>query len=255
MPDWGAVALRSEIAYSQARGGAATRRDGFIHVHNRHVPWGGDYNRAVDCVVGDRDSFARIEADVKKIHADKGLDSPDRFDLRPPALDQKDWQAFLAGLGYSMQTALFFAAPAREFPGATDCTLRRPTDNEFLERHQEQLRKTDYFDEQWFCEIMPLEKMFIKTFAPYWLMRGQELMASLHCAHLGECSRLFEIEVDEGFRGQGYGTLLLNLIRAETAKAGSQQVLLQASERLRPFYEKAGFAEVSRNTVIRRKQP
>ena len=253
--DWAALALRSEIAYSQARGGAPGRHDGFIHIHNKHVPWGGDFNRAVDCAITDQASFERIEAEVKRIHADQGLEPPDRFDLRPPALEVRDWQAFLAGKGYVMHTALFFAAPAKAYSGDEGYSLRRPTDNEYFERHEEQLQKTDYFDEQWFREIIPLEKMFIRTFAPFWLVRGPQLLASLHCAHLGDCSRLFDVEVAEQHRGQGRGKLLLDLIRAEAQKSGSRQVLLQTTEGLRPFYEKAGFAEISRNSVIRRKLP
>jgi GNAT superfamily N-acetyltransferase len=251
MPDWDEIALRSEIAYSRARGGAAARHDGFIHIHNKRVPWGGDYNRAVGCVVTDHASFARIEAELKKIHAGLGLEPPDRFDCRPPALPAQDWTEFLKELGYTRHDVLFFAAPARDNNESTDVRLYRPSENEYLERHERELRKADYFDEQWFREIAPLEKLFMRTFRPYWLMRDGTVAAAAHCAHLGGCSRLFAVEVDEARRGQGLGKQLLGLIRAEAQRAGSPQVLLQTTERLRPFYQKAGFAEVSRNTVIR----
>lgn len=251
MPNWDEIALRSEIAYSRARGGAAARHDGFTHIHNRHVPWGGDFNRAVDCAVTGHAAFARIEAEVKKIHSDNKLEPPDRFDCRPPVLDAQGWTTFLQGRGYRCHDVLFFAAPSLGTNDHAAPQLYRPSTNEYLEWHEGQLRKADYFDEQWYREIMPLEKLFVKTFAPYWLMKDGEVEASLCCAHLGECSRLFAVAVEQARQGQGLGTALLAAIRNEAERAGSPQVLLQSAEKLRPFYQKAGFTEVSRNTVIR----
>ncbi|MDI6738962.1 MAG: GNAT family N-acetyltransferase [Candidatus Edwardsbacteria bacterium] len=251
MENWDEIALQSEIAYSRARGGAAFRHESFTHIYNRHVPWGGDYNRSVDCVVTGHDSFAKIENEVRKIHAEKGLEKPDRFDLKRPVLKAQDWSAFLKDRGYRCHDVIFFAAPARHDNETGEYHLYSPTGNEYLEWHEGRLRRTDYFDEQWFREIMPLEKFFIKTFQPHWLMKDNGIAAWVHCAHLGECARLFEVEVDEKQRGRGVGKLLLNAIRGEAERAGSSHILLAATEKLRPFYEKAGFTECSRNTVIR----
>ena len=251
--NWDNLALQSEIAYSQARGGAATRREGFIHIHNRHVPWGGDFNRAVGCQASSFAAFREIETAVQKIHAENLLAAPDRFDCFPPSLDKAEWAPFLSPLGYSCHDLIFFAAAARPAPHSGDVRLHRPTENDYLEWHEARLRKADHFDEQWFREIMPLEKHFAKEFLPYWLVRGDELLGSVHCAHLGECSRLFDVEIEEKHRGRGYGKILLDLIRDAARRAGSSHALLQSAEPLRPFYEKAGFFECSRNTVIRLK--
>ncbi len=58
--DWRARAVASEVAYSVARGGAATEHERYVHVHNETVPWGGDYNRAVGVTAGSSEELEEI---------------------------------------------------------------------------------------------------------------------------------------------------------------------------------------------------
>jgi GNAT superfamily N-acetyltransferase len=91
---------------------------------------------------------------------------------------------------------------------------------------------------------------FARVFRPYWLTREGDLVGWVYCAVLGEYARLFEVEVTEEFRGQGLGKELLGAVRIEGHRLGARFILLQAGEKLRPFYERVGFAECARNSII-----
>jgi GNAT superfamily N-acetyltransferase len=247
--------LRAHIVHATSLGGTATHHQGFIHILNRHAPWAGYYNYCVDCVISDAASFTGIEAEAVDIHAANGLEKPDYFVARPPALKEKDWQVFLAGKGYEMHEVLFFAAAAQAYTPDDGYQLYRPTENEYLEWYDTRSKLVPAYDAQSFQEDIPLQRRFIKTFRPLWLTRDATMLGFVFCADVDDCVYLFALEINEAFQGQGHGTVFLDLLRGEAGRAGSPQVLLDTTERLRPFYEKAGFAEVSCNTVIRRKRP
>ena len=73
----------------------------------------------------------------------------------------------------------------------------------------------------------------------------------MYSANLGKYSRLFEVEIEQHFQGQGMGRLLLQAIISEGYSQGAEHILLQANDRLRLFYEKSGFRECSQNSIIR----
>ncbi len=247
---WENWAVRSEIAYSWALESLPTYYPDYIHLYNTSVPWGGDFNRAVGVKLADFRSFERVVEQVEKIHRERGLERPDRYDVLPPALEAPAWQAYLAGKGYRLETAIFFCAPALTGKLPAGFSLIRPAEREYLAWFRRLVKRRGYYEEAWFQSVKPLQLNFVKTFKPYWLMKDKALAGWVYCAQLGEVARLFEVEVAGEFRGQGVGKALLQAVRQEAGAGGAKHVLLQASEDLRGFYEKAGLRECARSSII-----
>ncbi len=250
---WESKALQSEIVYSWALESVPTFYPDFIHLYNSSVPWGGDFNRAVGVRLADFQSFERRVEQVESLHRDRGLERPDRYDILPPALDAEAWESYLAGKGYRLETAIFFCAPILDGQPATGFSLVRPTEREYLDWFRRLTKARGYYEEAWFQSLRPLQLNFVKTFKPYWLLKDKALAGWVYCAGLGDYARLFEVEVAPEFRGQGAGLALLEAIRQEAGRGGAEEVLLQADETLRGFYEKAGFRECARSSIIRLK--
>jgi hypothetical protein len=130
--DWAANALLSEIEFSKALKSQPTTYPCFIHLYNPHVPWGGDYNRAVGVKLTDFESFDGVDAQVAEIHRQKGLEPPDRFDIAPPVLDEIKWQEYLTPRGYTLRTAIFFQAPAQPVELPAGFSLYHPSTDEYM---------------------------------------------------------------------------------------------------------------------------
>jgi len=248
--DWGRRALESEVEFSRALGSQPVEYPGFIHMYNRLVPWGGDFNRAVGVRLSDLGSFEEVVRQVEGIHRKKGLERPNRFDICPPGLDEESWRDYLRRRGYSLETAIFFCAPALRESLPSDFVLTVPSEEQYLEWFRGLVQARGYYNEDWFEKLRPLQLSFAKVFRPYWLLRKGDLVRWVYCAHLGDYTRLFEVEVSQEFRGQGLGGVLLRAIRVESGRLGAGFVLLQSGEELRGFYEKAGFGECARSSII-----
>lgn len=249
--DWAERALQSEVAFSEALGGQATEYNNFIHIHNESVSWGGDFNRAVGLRISDSKSFYQVVQRVEAIHTEMGLDRPDRYDILPPALDKDVLAKLLARRGYTLRTVIFFCAPILVEELSSDYSMYTPDDDEYLDWYHSQESMKEYYEEAWFQKIKPLRLKFIQQFKPYWLMKDRLRVAWVYCAHLGTFNRLFDVGVEKTYQGYGLGKLLLEAIRIEAGRQGSEYVLLQSSEWTRAFYEKSGFTECSKNSVIR----
>ena len=252
--DWAAKALLSEIEFSKALKSQPTTYPYFIHLYNPHVPWGGDYNRAVGVNLTGLELFDEINAQVAEIHQQKRLDPLDRFDIAPPPLDENMWQGHLNAEGYTLRTAIFFQAPTQPIELPAGFTLYQPSSDEYLAWYNKLADEQGYAASDWFQPSLPLRKNFIKVYQPYWLMRYGEQVGWVYTAHLGDFSRLFEVEIKPQFQHQGMGRLLMQAVIAEGHRQGTRHILLQTSERLRPFYESCGFRECTRNSIIRLKQ-
>jgi ribosomal protein S18 acetylase RimI-like enzyme len=248
--DWERKALESEIEYSRARMSSPIEYPNFIHLYNEFAPWNGDFNRAVGVKISDFESFAEIVSQVEAIHKEKHLEKPNRFDIYPPVLDAALWQGYLAKKGYFLETAIFFCAFPLSEALPSEFELKIPSEEEYLDWYCDLAKLRGYYDEQWFQKARPLQINFISIFKPYWLMREGNRVGWVYCANLGEYARLFEVEISQEFRGQGLGVILLQAIRIECHKTDVQFVLLQSEEKLRGFYEKAGFKECERNSII-----
>lgn len=248
--DWVQTALDSEIEFSKAYKSQPRVYSNFIHLYNQSVPWGGDFNRAVGVRLTDFDSFDQIVAQVEQIHKDKGLDRPSRYDLYPPALDEGLWRDYLAQRGYRLETAVFFYSPAADEVLVSEFALYTPSWDEYLEWYCSLAKSRGYYDEQRFQMVKSLQENFVRVFKPYWLLKNDEMVGWVYCANLGKYTRLFDVGVRPEFRGQGLGKTLLQAIKIESGRQGAQFVLLQAGERLRQFYEKSGFRECSKNSII-----
>ena len=248
--DWNEAALDSEIEYSKAFGSKPMECSNFIHIYNPFVPWCGDFNRAVGVNVIDFQSFEEIKRQVESIHEKKGLERPNLYDLNPPEIDNDLWRDHLRQKGYGLSTAIYFCATTEEFTLPSSFSLTIPSLEDYLEWFYLQVQSRGYFEEEWFQKVKPLQLNFIEVFKPYWLMKGKDLVGWVYCANLRNYARLFEVEIQSQCQHQGMGKLLLRAIRAEGRKMGVEFMLLQSSEGLRNFYERAGFQECTRNSII-----
>jgi GNAT superfamily N-acetyltransferase len=248
--DWEQTAVESEIELSTAYGGRPQTYTNFTHVHNPYVAWSGDFNRAVGVSLTDFRSFRRTVAEVEQIHAEKGLDRPNRYDLYPPALDEGLWRDYLLQWSYSLRRAIFYVATATDEGLGSDVALRTPSGDEYLDWWGARERSCTYYDEQWYRQVLPLQQRFVRVFRPYWLMRRDGILGWVCGANLGRYLYLFDVGIGPEHRGYGWGRALLQAMRAEAGRQGAQHVLVQSGERLRPFYESCGFSECSSNSVV-----
>ena len=248
--NWEKAALTSEIAYSKALKSEPVEYPQFIHMVNPFVPWNGDFNRVLGVKMTNFQSFDDIISQIETIHREKALERPGRFDISPPVLEKNHWQEFLSQKGYQLSTAIFFCAPTVKYNLPPEYTLTIPSQDEYLDWFHRLVKSRGYYEEKWFQTIQPLQLNFSQVFRPYWLLKERHLVGWVYCANLSNFARLFEVEINEAYRGQGIGTLLLQAIKAEGYKMGAEYILLQAGEHLRRFYESAGFHECTRNSVI-----
>ncbi|MBN2380605.1 GNAT family N-acetyltransferase [candidate division WOR-3 bacterium] len=252
--DWNRRALASEIALSEANGGHAVHYKNFIHIYNPHVPWGGDFNRAVGVKITDFESFEKVIKKVQDIHTSEGLEKPDRFDIAPPTLDSAVWSPYLEERGYSMHEVIFFSSLVSNTHLAPGFELYSPTENEYIQWYRELISAYDFFNDEYYSQLKPLHLGFVEVFRSYRLLKDKEHVGWVYCANLGDYCRLFSVEIKECFQGRGYGRVLLDGIKGKAFDLGVKNILLQTQENLRGFYEKCGFTECSGNSVIRLKQ-
>ena len=251
--DWDERALNSEIEYSKARGGKVIQYKDFVHIYNDKIPYSGDYNHTVGIKISGFNDFKKVVKEVGRIHKEKHLDKPDRYDIYPPTLNKEKWRDYLSQMGYYIYTAIFFCSNTTYKSLPDGIKLYLPTKDEYIKWYYEKMRLESYFDEKWFGLIKPLQLNFIKTFKPYWLIKDDTIKGWVYFANLGDYCRLFEVEIKEEFRDCGLGTILLNAVRNEASNQNVKHILLSTTEDLREFYEKVGFRECSRNTVVRLK--
>ncbi len=249
--DWMARAVESEVAYSEARGGTATAYDDFIHIHNPHVTWGGDYNRAVGVRAASLDEFAGIVQRVERLHEEKGLPRPDSYDTYPSIEGDGGWIERLDEIGHQSWTDVFFKleVAAVKLPDAFE--WRPVEEDDYLEWRRAMQEEENWFDAEAWELGLPVERQFVQVYKPYWLFENGRLVAWVHCANLGSHFRLFDVEVDRPLQGRGYGGILLQAVSAEANAQAVPHILIRCIERLRGFYETYGFEECGRGTVVR----
>jgi hypothetical protein len=124
--NWEERGLRSEIELSRALGGEPTQHEGFVHVLNRAVPWGGDFNRVVAARLDGVASLDEAVARAERIHGEHGLDPLDRIDVLPPALDDATWKDPLSARGWRATRSCSSAPrPERGLSRPASCSAGR----------------------------------------------------------------------------------------------------------------------------------
>jgi GNAT superfamily N-acetyltransferase len=250
--DWYRSACDSEIAYSVALGGEVQRYSNFIFIYNRSIPFSGDYNRALDCRVGDRASLERIVEEVECIHDELGLEPPREFGIRPPVFERELWLEFLKGRGYGLRRATFFTAAAIAEKPESRTRLYRPGVDEWRQWYDRDQRSRPYFNEVMYRHTRKSREALTTVFSPFWLVCKDRLVAHAYLANLGGFGRLFDVEVEESFRRRGHGKELLQFLRRECHRQGLEYLLTEvlALDRLRPFYESCGFREAGAYSIL-----
>jgi GNAT superfamily N-acetyltransferase len=249
--NWAEVALRSEVEYSKALGSVATAYADYVHLHNAALPWGGDFNCAVGVQITDYASFDRIVARVERIHEEKGLERPDRYDVHPPPLDEVTWGDHLAEKGYRLGRSVWFCAATREASLPAGVELYTPCEEAYIAWYHERQRTQAWYDEGAWQRLRPLQVGFARVFVPYWLLRDGARVGWVYCGYLGDYGSLFDVWIEPAYRGQGLGRVLMNAIRIKGRRRGIQYLLLRTSESRRGFYEKCGFEECLQSSTIR----
>lgn len=249
--DWMARAVESEVAYSEARGGTATAYDDFIHIHNSHVPWGGDYNRAVGVRVSSLEEFADVIRQVERIHEERNLERPDSYDTYPSLEGDGEWIDGLGDIEHRSWTDVFFKLEVGTVRLPDGFEWRPVGEDEYLQWRRAMQQKEGWYDAEAWELGLPLERQFIQTYRPYWLFENGHRVAWVHCANLGSHFRLFDVEVDKPLHGRGYGKILLQAVAAEAGAQRVAHILIRCVERLRGFYESCGFDECGKGTVVR----
>lgn len=247
---WATAALASEITLSVAYGGVPTVYDAFTHIYNQAVPWAGDFNRAVNIKSTDCAAFMTVATRVEQLHWALQIDPPTRFDLQPAASTDQSWVGQLTAHNYRVETALFFQAPTQQTAVSSPFALYIPNLPEYIAWYQQRQQAQPFYTPAYFQQLWPLQLRFIQAFQPYWLMYNDALVGWVYCAILGDYCRLFEVEVGEAWRGKGAGTAFLQLLKSHFQQQGIAHILLQSGERLRPFYERAGFQVCTSNSII-----
>jgi len=249
--DWPGMVLESEILYSEALGGKNEYFEKFIHIYNSYVPWAGDFNRALGIKLNNYKDFEEIEEKVRDIHRRYNLHVPDYYDVLPPLLRDEVWCDYLSQKGYYFYNILYFQAPSISKILPRSFSFYKPSEDEYMEWYEKEQKRKSYYTSEWFELIKPCQINFIKTFTPYWLIEDSTVTARLYAGGRDDFFRLFDVEVEEKYRGQGRGRILLHAVRIEAGKEGRKYVLLQTAERLRPFYERCSFRECFAGSAIR----
>lgn len=250
--DWAQIALRSEIAYSQALVSVPTEHADFVHLHNQAVPWGGDFNCALGVRVTDHRSFDRVVEQVTQIHGEKGLDPPNRYDIYPPPLKEDLWHDHLRDKGYRLQRSIWFWAATLDgsLPDGTD--LYTPDEDEYVAWYHERQKGQEWYDEAYWNQLRPLQQGFARQFRPYWLRQDGVRVGWVYCGDVGAYGRLFDVWIEPQFRGQGLGRTLMRAMRLEARKRGLEGLLVRTGESRRGFYERCGLRECLQSSSIRR---
>jgi len=111
----------------------------------------------------------------------------------------------------------------------------------------------NYFTEEYFTLLKPLQTSFISVFKPYWFYVAEEIVGSVYIADFGRYARLFEVEIEENHQGMGLGLKMMGAVRHKVKLLGLKYVLLETSGSLPRFYEKCGFNECIRSKILWRK--
>jgi GNAT superfamily N-acetyltransferase len=249
---WEKAALDYELEYSKARGSILEVYPDFIHISNRNVHYGGDYNRTVSVRARTPERFREILGLVEKMHERDGALPPDRFDFFPPVLGP-EWEAAADSLGYRLKTSVYLQAPALPPQSFPPYRLHSPAAEEFEQWYTAQQKANPYCTEQLLKEIVPRQMKFIKVFNPFWLMKDESPVGWVYCQLHNGFFNVFELELLGEYRGKGLGRVFMQLIRAESGRLGARSVLVQTTQKIKDFYIKSGFSVASENTVLVKK--
>jgi GNAT superfamily N-acetyltransferase len=251
--DWIKVSVDYEIEYSKARGGILEIYPDFIHISNKKVPYGGDYNRTVAVKTREIKRFKEIIKIVEKIHETNRVFPPDRFDFIPPKLDS-EWENISKSLGYKLKTSVYLKSLSlfNNF-SLYPYNLYFPSEKEFKEWYIKQQKAKPYWTENILEKIVFLQIDFIKVFKPFWLMKDEEIIGWVYCQLYKDFFHVFELELIEKYRGKGIGRIFIELIKIEACRCGAKFVIIQTNPEIKNFYIKCGFDVISENNVLIKK--
>jgi GNAT superfamily N-acetyltransferase len=247
-PDWAKLSIESEVELTKAYGGIPERHDSFIHVRNPFVPWSGDFNRAINVTANSISGMEIVLNQIKDIHRNNKLDLPNRYDIGSGMKIDITWVDHFSKKRLVFSDAIFMQAESQDI--STEAKLYRPSIAEYFDWYHSRLKNRDYYQEEWYSKLKPLQTSFINVFKPYWFKLGSDMIGSVYIAELDGYARLFDVEIDETFRGKGFGKQMMMAIRRVVNNLRLKYVLLETSGDLSDFYTKCDFIECVRSKIL-----
>lgn len=247
-PDWAKISIDSEIELTKAYGGISKRHDNFTHVRNPFVPWNGDFNRAINVTAGSIDEMEDVLNQVKDIHRHNKLDPPNRYDIAPGVKIENTWVDQFSKKKLVFSNAVFMQAESQDI--LTEDKLYKPSTAEYFNWYHSMLKSRDYYQEDWYTKLKPLQTSFINVFELYWFKLGNDMIGSVYVAKLDGYARLFDVEIDETFQGKGFGKQMMIAVRGIAYNLGLKYILIETSGHLPDFYVKCGFVECVRSKIL-----
>ncbi|MDO9026932.1 MAG: GNAT family N-acetyltransferase, partial [bacterium] len=226
-PDWGQLSVDSEINLSKAYGGIPEKHDHYIHITNPFVPWNGDFNRAVNVSPDSVDGLDVIIREVRDIHRNKKLDPPNRYDLGPEIKIDNALESSFVAKNMKFSEAVFMQAQSQD--NSSGDSLYAPSSDEYFNWYRTKMGGRDYFTDEYYSLLKPLQSAFIKVFKPYWFYVADEIVGSVYIADLGGYARLFEVEIEEKHQGRGLGLKMMGAVRHKVKLLGLKYILLETS--------------------------
>lgn len=245
-------ALNYELEYSKAYGADVTQYEAFTHIKNKYVNYAGDFNRAINLKFKDFDEFNKVIEEINKLHEKEGLEKPNNYYVAAPSLERSNWEENLAANGYKLNENYCLIREVSEKPLKIDDELQliNPSTSVYLNWHYEQERRSSYFNEDWYNEILNPTKSFIEEFKPFWFCKNNEIIGWVYCQFKGEICNAHDVWIEEKYRGKGLSRQLFNLINNEAIKREAKYINVFAFPSRKDFYETIGFEVYEKISII-----
>ncbi|RLG17498.1 hypothetical protein DRN62_00930 [Nanoarchaeota archaeon] len=119
-------------------------------------------------------------------------------------------------------------------------------------KHYKRLDKKVYGEDYYFLSPENLRKFLRKELNKkarvIYLSQGEKMVGFAFLLDWGDILELDEIHVKKGFRGKGYGSLLLDEVESFASERGKKVIVLETREKLVKFFEERGYVNVDVDT-------
>lgn len=216
-------AIETELAYLLARGGELRVLEAGFVVENDLVRELGDYNAFLAYREDDLPAMTAIaRARVKAL----GLSEKFPVTVISPA-----------GPASGDGIAWFWVSHACEEPAGI-LEQHLPDRETYWRWYEARVRQYPDFEPAWWQSEKIAHHHFTGQFTPVWYVKEGQVVGRLYRCVTDRFVRLFSVEIESEWRGQGFGT---EMIRQEVTRAVAP-VYIRAGQRLENFYKKGGFS-------------
>lgn len=234
-------ALNYELEYSKAYSANVEDYGDFVHIKNKFVNYAGDFNRGIHLKLSNFDDFDKVVTKINEIHSSNGLEKPSNFYIYPPKLDKLVWEEYLATKNYELRKSCCMIREVSPVKTILNFSFTSPSYEDYFKWHYELEKGTNYFNQDWYNEVLPATKAFIREFKPYWLVRDNNIIGWVYCQFNGEICNIYDVWIEEAHRGKGLSRIMFDFINNEAILNNCKYLNLFAFENRKVFYEKLNF--------------